>query len=421
MELTDLVEYIKEEKLVLWVDDDEYYTRSLKELGLDTEPLALADYVFEHFPTGFGLRSIFTRHETLQRGLSVPIPLVLDREALVRFLNETKGNIDRDVREASLDFENMRISGEVQGRWLDVDGTIAKIPGNINGVGAPPIRAALDGTEPKVTAGDLEGIDPTEPLGSYTTKFNPRKRGRSHNIGHLAAKFKGLMLKPGERLSFNEISGPRTAETGFKPAPEYMLHRIITGYGGGSCQVSTTLYNAALLAGMRIDERYPHSRVVKYIPFGRDATVNYDSKVDFKFTNILKNPVVIWSRSDIKAGWVTFDIFGYPEDRQQIEVTNAYTRIWRDTDKDEYIIDRSLAPGQEVEDDEGTNGIRVQTWRHFIQPDGSRITEELFYDVISPVSRIVRYNPDSSGMKAEAKTSSQQETLQSTGYVEVYF
>jgi vancomycin resistance protein YoaR len=233
--------------------------------------------------------------------------------------------------------------------------------------------------------------------------------------------FKGVVIKPGEQFSFNKISGPRTRESGFREAPEYINHRIIIGYGGGSCQVSTTIYNAALLSGMRIDRRTPHSRVVEYVPFGRDATVNYTSGVDFRFTNVLKHPVMIWSRSDTKAGWLTFEIFGNPDDRQNIEITNSYTRIIRDPSAEERIIDRSLPPGKEVVEDKGTNGIRVRTWRHFIQPDGTRITEDLFYDVIAPVSRIIRYNPDTGGNMGTSVSKSDPKKTEPLPPGEVYF
>ncbi|MFH1676552.1 MAG: VanW family protein, partial [bacterium] len=303
----------------------------------------------------------------------------------------------------------------------DVDSTIAALPENISAIGPVAVKAVLDKTMPKVTASDFDGIDPAEPLATYTTKFNPRKRSRSFNIGHLADKFKGVTIKPGEKFSFNEISGPRDEKAGFKPAPEYLEHRIITGFGGGSCQVSTTLYNSALLAGFKINERQPHSRVVSYVPFGRDATVNYDSKVDLKFTNTLDHPIVIWPRYNVEEGWLQFDIFGHPDDKKEIEITNSYTRIWRDTSKDEFILDPKLAPGKEVEDDTGTHGIRVQTWRHFIQPDGSKITEKLFYDVIKPVSRVVRYNPGPDGMSVKTVTTSLDEQSEDTGNPEIYF
>ncbi len=419
--LEELDKRARAEKLILWVSDDEYFTAGLGELGFAINPVAVADEVFQLYPEGYGVERVIKRREALQRGLNIKVPLALDGTKLRRFIMDAKGNVDQVAHEAFLDFENQRIADEVQGRILDVDATIAAMPETIYSIGPVAISAVLDKTVPKITASDFNGINPNEPLSTFKTKFNARKRNRSFNIGHLAGKFRGVTIKPGETFSFNAISGPRDEKAGFKTAPEYIEHRIITGFGGGSCQVSTTLYNAALLAGLKINERQPHSRVVEYVPYGRDATVNYDSRVDLKFTNTLTHAIVIWPRYSVEEGWLQFDIFGNPDDRKEIEITNAYTRIYRDKSKDEFILDPKLPPGKEVEDDTGTNGIKVQTWRHFIQPDGSKITEKLFYDVIKPVSRVVRYNPAQDGVSVKSNTTSKTENPEDTGNPDVYF
>ena len=418
--LDAFAEQITSEDLVIWVDD-EYYKIPFRDLDIEINTSAVVDDIFGRVPSGLGLGHLVKRYTALRKGIIASIPFALDEGKLRSFILDVKTQSDRDVREPFFDFEDRCISEGLHGRRLDVSATIAQIPESLTNMKPVSLNAALDKTEPKVAAADLKGIDPANPLGAYTTKFNSRKVGRSHNIGLLASMFKGVVIKPGEQFSFNKISGPRTKEDGFREAPEYINHRIIIGYGGGSCQVSTTLYNAALLSGMKINQRTPHSRVVEYVPFGRDATVNYTSGVDFRFTNVLKHPVVIWSRSDTKAGWLTFEIFGNPDDRQNIEITNSYTRIIRDPSAEERIIDPSLPPGKEVVEDKGTNGIRVRTWRHFIQPDGTRITEDLFYDVIAPVSRIIRYNPGTGGNMGTSVSKSDKKKTEPAKPGEVYF
>ena len=405
--------------LVFWVDEVEYYKRPLRELGFEINTSTATDEIFSCIPSGFGWANLVKRYKALQAGIAASIPFTYSEEKLRSFIEDVKSQSDRDVREPFFDFENHTIAEGLHGRRLDVNATLDEIPLTLTSIKSLSLNAVLERTEPKTDISELKGIDPTNPLASFTTKFNARKVGRSHNIGLLSSKFKGVVVKPGEQFSFNKISGPRTKEEGYREAPEYINHRIIIGYGGGSCQVSTTLYNAALLSGMKVDERTPHSRVIDYVPYGRDATVNYTSGVDFRFTNVLKHSVVVWSRSDTKAGRLTFEVFGNPEDRQNIEITNSYTRIMRDASAEQRIIDRALAPGKEVVEDKGTNGIRVRTWRHFIQPDGSRRTEELFYDVIAPVSRIVRYNPGTGSMDTSvSKTEKKKEAEKAP---EVYF
>jgi len=422
--LTNLLDSIADEELVIWLSEDESYLMPLKELGFNPSPEEVAGLAFAKFPPGFGVKQVALRQSGIRRGLRVGIPLVLDEETLREFLGLIKSNIDMDARDAHLDFENQCLLEAREGRILDIDATIADMPEFITSTGSVSVRPIIAVTGASVSSSDLAGVDPSEPLATFTTKFNKWKRGRCKNIAKLSEMYRGITLKPGEQFSLNEISGPRSRETGYFPAPEFKNNRIIDGYGGGSCQVSTTLYNTALLAGMRIDERYPHSRIVFYVPRGRDATVNYDSKVDLRFTNVLDHPVVIWSRWDIEEGWLTFEIYGHTDDRKEIEITNSYSTIWRTESMDEYVIDRSLAPGEEVVDDKGTNGVRARTVRHYIQPDGTRISEELYYDVIPAMGRIIRHNPSGGhGITAAASSTVQEnkDPSEDTGDAGIYF
>ena len=422
--VANLLDTIADEELVIWLSEDETYSMPLNELGFNPSAEEVAELAFAKFPPGFGVKQVALRQSGIRRGLQVPVPLVLDDEALREFLGLIKGNIDRDARDALLDFENQVLLEAREGQVLDIDATIDDLPEFITFAGPVTVRPTIDVKGASVSSGDLTGIDPSEPLATFTTKFNKWKRGRSKNIAILSEMYQGITLKPGEQFSLNEISGPRSREAGYYPAPEFKNNRIINGYGGGSCQVSTTLYNAALLAGMQIDERHPHSRIVFYVPRGQDATVNYDSKVDLRFTNILDHAVVIWPRWDIEEGWLTFEIYGNDDDRQEIEITSSYSTIWRAESMDEYIIDSSVSTGDEIVDDKGTNGVRARTYRHYIQPDGTRISEELFYDVIPAMGRIIRYNPiGGRGMTATSSSTDQENESSSedTGDEGFYF
>lgn len=133
---------------------------------------------------------------------------------------------------------------------------------------------------------------PSQLLASYSTSLLGSPANRTHNIRLAASKLSGKVLQPGEVFSFNRVVGPRTEKTGFRKAMIIANRRFIPGVGGGVCQVASTLYNATLNASMRILERYPHSLPVKYVPRGRDATVNYGT-ADFKFRNTKPFPVQI--------------------------------------------------------------------------------------------------------------------------------
>ena len=130
----------------------------------------------------------------------------------------------------------------------------------------------------------------TEKLYSFTTYFDGDNADRSSNIRRAAEKINGTVLKPGETFSFNGTVGARTAQNGFKPAKIIENGKFVLGYGGGVCQVSTTVYNAAILSGMEIAEFHPHSLKVGYVPPSRDAMVS-GNNFDLKFKNTRNTPI----------------------------------------------------------------------------------------------------------------------------------
>ena len=134
-------------------------------------------------------------------------------------------------------------------------------------------------------------------LGSYTTSFNTKEKNRCHNIMLASDTIDGCIVYPGEIFSFNETLGPTSRRCGYKKSTIFIKGNKYEGYGGGVCQVSTTLYNAAVNAGMTIIERHDHSRKVPYAKKGEDAATSYVG-IDFKFQNDLSFPVVIYSYID---------------------------------------------------------------------------------------------------------------------------
>ena len=132
------------------------------------------------------------------------------------------------------------------------------------------------------------GARPGEPtwaaLGSYSTAFDATQPDRSHNIAKAAALLDGRTIPPGGKLSFNRAVGRRTLGAGWRMAPTLAFDGAEPAPGGGICQVSSTLYNAVLLADLRVTRRHPHSRPIWYVPLGRDATVDYGAK-DLRFEN----------------------------------------------------------------------------------------------------------------------------------------
>ena len=128
-----------------------------------------------------------------------------------------------------------------------------------------------------------------ERLASYATYFNEKEGGRAGNIAIAAALIDGVTIQPYGEFSFNATVGRRTAEAGFQDAKIIVNGEYVQGVGGGVCQVSTTLYNAALLSGLTVTEFHPHSLSVAYVSPSRDAMVSSHS--DLKLYNPSANAV----------------------------------------------------------------------------------------------------------------------------------
>lgn len=127
-------------------------------------------------------------------------------------------------------------------------------------------------------------------LGRYTTDLKSRTRNQRHNA-MLAAKFlNGTLIKPGEEFSFNRRVGSWSRDVGYRKAPVSYNGQLVPSWGGGVCQTSTTLYNAALLAGLEVVERHPHRFATGYCPPGRDAAVAF-SGIDLRIRNAYPFPI----------------------------------------------------------------------------------------------------------------------------------
>ncbi|WP_053220471.1 VanW family protein [Virgibacillus senegalensis] len=143
-------------------------------------------------------------------------------------------------------------------------------------------------------------------IGQYVTYYNQSNKERSKNIALAAEAIDNHVVFPSETFSFNGVVGKRTKEKGYLPAPVIVKGELAEDIGGGICQISSTLYNAADQAGVKIIERYSHSRRVPYVPPGRDATVSWYGP-DFSFENDYNQPILIRARA--VNGRVLINIF----------------------------------------------------------------------------------------------------------------
>jgi vancomycin resistance protein YoaR len=179
------------------------------------------------------------------------------------------------------------------------------------------IRLAVNKKPPRVTTEDLEKIE--GPVAGFTTRYNPGDRPRTRNVQLVTERLNGAIVPEGGVFSFNDWVGPRDESAGFKTAHIFVGGKMVAGTGGGTCQVSSTLYNATLLAGLQIVERSNHSLTVPYVTPGRDATVYYGQR-DFKFKNTTAAPIYI--RASAYRGHMEVTLYGLPRHGPKIEVVS---------------------------------------------------------------------------------------------------
>ena len=182
------------------------------------------------------------------------------------------------------------------------------------------VSVPLDITYPAVTGESLRSLLFRDLLGSQTTYFPNSIPNRVSNINLAASKLDGIILYPGDELSYNSTIGQRTLEAGFLEAGAYADGEVVEEIGGGICQVSSTLYCAEVLANLETVNRTNHYFRVDYLPIGHDATVSWPGP-DFVFRNNRDYPIKIVAKVDTLERWVTIEIWGTNVDGTHVEIT----------------------------------------------------------------------------------------------------
>lgn len=225
-------------------------------------------------------------------------------------------------------------------------------------------------------------------LGTFTTRYDPSNKNRSNNIELATNKLNGTVIMPGEVFSYNKIVGKRTIEKGYKEAGAYAGGEVIQEVGGGICQVSSTMYNAALYANLEIIDRSNHYFETTYVDVGRDATVSWGT-LDFKFKNNRQYPIKIEATS--KNGVMKISILGIKEEKEyEVIIKSETTSIIPKTIK--YVEDSKLNLGEEQIVQVGHDGSTSKTYK-ILRLNGITIsTEVISEDYYHPLEKIIKKN-----------------------------
>lgn len=213
-----------------------------------------------------------------------------ESEVLSKLMNYAS-TIDTEAADATLDSSTWQVNRGKVGKKVNSDKTIEAL---FNAQEGDNIELVVDEIMPLVTSQNL--VENIVTIGSYTTSILDKEASRLNNIKLASERIDGFKLLPGDEFSFNRIVGKRTEEKGYEDATIIIRRKGVPkkgiGVGGGICQVSSTLFNAAEACKLNIIERHKHSKTVGYVPKGKDATVNYGS-YDFRFSNNRSYPIMI--------------------------------------------------------------------------------------------------------------------------------
>jgi vancomycin resistance protein YoaR len=219
-------------------------------------------------------------------------------------------------------------------------------------------------------------------VGSYETIYGG-DANRIHNVQLVARLLDGHLIAPGATFSFNQTTGARTADKGFREAPVIINGELQTGLGGGVCQVSTTVFNAAYEAGLKITRRTNHALYISHYPLGRDATVNYPD-VDLRFVN--DTPHWLLLRTFVGSYSLTVGLYGTPQQRRVVTQTRPLADTGAPPVKHE--PDPALRKGQTIVEDSGEPS-RSTSVRRLVYERGKLLYDDTWYSSYRAEPKIV--------------------------------
>ena len=227
----------------------------------------------------------------------------------------------------------------------------------------------------------------TGTVSSYETIYGGIPN-RIHNVQLVAKLVNGKLIAPGATFSFNQATGARTAAQGFLEAPVIINGELQTGLGGGVCQVSTTVFNAAYEAGLPITARTNHALYISHYPLGRDATVDYPD-IDLKFVNDTGHWLLL--RTIVGSDSLVVKLYGTPQHRRVVSEAAPLKLVHPPPIKK--TIDPALAPGQVVVTDYGEAAYSTSVRRLVYAQNGTLLSDATWYSNYRSSPELISVGP----------------------------
>ena len=313
--------------------------------------------------------------------------------ATTELANEIAKSINREPQDSVFVFEAGRVKEFAPSRdgvTLDAEALTEKIKESLTTLETfeetlASIDIPVERKAPKIRTEDVNNLGIKELIGRGSSRFAGSIVNRIYNISLASSRFKGVLVAPGETFSFNEVLGDVSGFTGYKQAYIIQDGKTILGDGGGVCQVSTTLFRAALNAGLPIIERRAHAYRVSYYeqdsPPGLDATV-YAPTTDLKFKNDTPGHLLIQPVVDTKKATLVFEIYGTSDGRIAKTTKPVVTNVVAPPE-DLYQDDPTLPAGTIKQVDFKAWGAKV-TFNYSVERGGETIYQKTFVSNFRP-------------------------------------
>lgn len=309
--------------------------------------------------------------------------LGFNEEKFYNFLKPATQEIEIDARNAKFQINNGRVKefqSSQDGIEIDFEETLKDFEEKLINLKENTIFVLTASVPAMINTQDVNELGITKLIGIGTSSFVGSPYNRMHNIRTGAVSINGLILKPGDEFSTNRALGEINAATGYLPELVIKGNRTIPEYGGGLCQIATTMFRLALDTGLPITERYSHAyRVGYYEPAGTDATI-YSPHPDFRFTN--DTPGNILLQTKVEGTKLIFEFWGQDDGR---EVNVGYPVIYNITSPGptKYVETEDLEPGETDCTESAHNGAEANLKRTVIYSDGET-KEDNFYSKYRP-------------------------------------
>jgi vancomycin resistance protein YoaR len=327
--------------------------------------------------------------------------------AATAYFGRLARHLDHAPRDATFAVDangSVRVVPAVAGVALDVERSAANVLAAAKRRSNRRARLVLASAPAGRSTADAQAMGITGTVGSYET-FYGGDPNRIHNVQLVAHLVDGRLIAPGTTFSFNGATGERTAAKGFLEAPVIINGELQTGLGGGVCQVSTTVFNAAYEAGLPITARTNHALYISHYPLGRDATVDYPD-IDLKFVNDTGHWLLL--RTFVGSSSLTVGLYGTPVHRR-VETSSAPLRVVAPPPV-QRTVDATLKPGTVAVDDYGVPSQATSVERKVYSAAGKLLSDQTWYSSYRAEPKIVRVGPKKPKVKKPPAVTTPTET-----------